>query len=265
MIKELIVDIDNRFNEVFPSFDSFNRKFSLGSCLIDIFHSYLLFHCSNRQSDQSIKSHIYLLDNIAIKSLLDPSYALIVSNASIKNTATSISHVHIHNKPVIKMIHHVVNIITMEAKLFAIRCDINQATALPGISNIVVLTDSIHTARRIFDYLLHPFQIHVVAISAKLRIFFSKNHDNSIEFWECSSCCKWPLHKVVNEETKQFHPCSQYPCKSLWDFRKKNKCDNILSLWKITFQASDEKGNHFLKLLDDDNKLLEPTYSKGET
>jgi len=31
----------------------------------------------------------------------------------------------------------------------------------------------------------------------------------------------------------------------------------------MTFQALDEKGNHFLKLLDNDNKLLEPTYSKG--
>jgi len=33
----------------------------------------------------------------------------------------------------------------------------------------------------------------------------------------------------------------------------------------MTFQVSDKKGNHFLKLLDDDNKPLEPTYSKGGT
>ena len=138
----------------------------------------------------------------------NPSYTLVVSNTSIKNnTATSISHVHVHNKPIIKMIHHVVNVTTTKAKLFAIRYGINQATALPGISNIAVLMDSIHAARRIFDYSLYPFQIHVVAISAELRIFFSKNHDNSIEFWECPSHCKWSLHKVVNEETKQFHLC----------------------------------------------------------
>jgi len=31
----------------------------------------------------------------------------------------------------------------------------------------------------------------------------------------------------------------------------------------MTFQASDEKGNYFLELLDDDNKPLEPIYSKG--
>ena len=128
------------------------------------------------------------------------------------------------------MIHHVVNVTTTKAKLFAIRYGINQATALPGISNIAVLMDFIHAARRIFDYSLYPFQIHVVAISAELRIFFSKNHDNSIEFWECPSHCKWSLHKVVNEETKQFHLCPQYPCKLSWDFSKKNKYNNILSL-----------------------------------
>jgi len=31
----------------------------------------------------------------------------------------------------------------------------------------------------------------------------------------------------------------------------------------MTFQASNEKGYHFLDLLDDNNKPLEPTYSKG--
>ena len=29
------------------------------------------------------------------------------------------------------------------------------------------------------------------------------------------------------------------------------------------FQASDLKGNHFLDLLDNDNKIIEPTYAKG--
>jgi len=33
----------------------------------------------------------------------------------------------------------------------------------------------------------------------------------------------------------------------------------------MTFQISDKKGNHFLKLLDNDNKSLEPTYSKDRT
>jgi len=36
-IRSPIVDIDNRFNEVFPSFDPYNSEFSPGSRIIDIF------------------------------------------------------------------------------------------------------------------------------------------------------------------------------------------------------------------------------------
>jgi len=31
----------------------------------------------------------------------------------------------------------------------------------------------------------------------------------------------------------------------------------------MTFQASDIKGRHFLDLVDSDNNVLEPVYSKG--
>ena len=31
----------------------------------------------------------------------------------------------------------------------------------------------------------------------------------------------------------------------------------------MSFQASDEKGHHFLELLNNDNNPLEPTYSKS--
>ncbi len=77
---------------------------------------------------------------------LTPFYALVVTDASIKNNmATSIVHVHIYNKSVIKTIHHTVNIITTEAELFTIRCRINQATNMPGISKIVIVTDMLYT------------------------------------------------------------------------------------------------------------------------
>jgi len=45
-------------------------------------------------------------------------------------------------------------------ELFAIKCSINQATNHNVISKIIVITDSIHTARKIFDPSSHPFQKH---------------------------------------------------------------------------------------------------------
>ena len=66
-------------------------------------------------------------------------------DTSIKNNiTTSIIHIHVCNKPIIKTTHHVINITTTKAELFAIRCGINQATNIPDIAQIIVITDLLH-------------------------------------------------------------------------------------------------------------------------
>ena len=134
-IKGPIVDMDNKFNKVFPSFSPFNHKFSPRNRLIDIFPNCFSFHLSNRSNNQDVKSRLRCLDNITIQALLDPHSAIVVSNSSIKNqVTTSISHIHSYDKPVIKTIHHAVRVTSTEAKLFAIRCGIIQATHLPHVN-----------------------------------------------------------------------------------------------------------------------------------
>jgi len=91
---------------------------------------------------------------------VDPRTAVIVSDVSIKNqVATFITHIHVHDNPVIKTLHHTINVTSTEAKLFAIRCGLNQATQLNSIERIIVIMDSIHTAKRIFDSSIHPYQV----------------------------------------------------------------------------------------------------------
>jgi len=60
-----------------------------------------------------------------------------------------------------------------EVELFVIRCGINQATHLSNVNQIVVIMDSIHVAKRIFDSLSHSYQLYSSAISCELRDFFS--------------------------------------------------------------------------------------------
>jgi len=67
----------------------------------------------------------------------------------------------------------------------------------------------------------------------------------------------------VDRETKQFHCTPLFPCKSFWDFSKKSECDNIIKNWKMTFQASDLKGCHFLDLVDNDDNPIKPSYANG--
>jgi len=105
-----------------------------------------------------------------------PSMAIVVTDASIKNDiATSISHVHLVNRPLIKTVHHAAFVTSMEAELFAIRCGINQAYTKENVSKIVVITDSIHAAKKIFNSKSHPYQTHTTAILSKLCQFFNIN------------------------------------------------------------------------------------------
>ena len=142
-----------------------------------------LFYPYIKYKDDNLKDHTNQLNDINIMALVNHSYALIILDVGIKNNiATSITHVHICDKPIVKIVHHVVNITSTESELFAIRCGINQATNLPGISKIIVIINSIHMARLIFNSSVYSSQVYLAAISKELRMFFIMNNDNSIEF-----------------------------------------------------------------------------------
>ena len=185
----------------------------------------------------------------------------------LASKTTSLLWLHIYIKPtsipLIRTVHHAVFITSSEAELFAMRCGINQACNKDNISKIIVITDSIHAAKCIFDSSTHPLQLHSVAILSELWLFFNKSQSNSIEFWKCSSHLKWRFHKDVDKDTKSFKPTPVFPCKISWDYCWKWISDNIINQWKMQFQASDSKENNFLDLLDNDFNSIEPSYIRG--
>ena len=120
-IKGSIIDANNRLNGILKFFDLFNHKFSLGNRLVDLFSSHFFF-LSNKKSIKSRKSHLYKLNKVVFNASTDSKSTVIILDTSIKNSiVTSILHIHIHNSLVIKTIYHITNIISTEAKLFAIR------------------------------------------------------------------------------------------------------------------------------------------------
>ena len=132
-----------------------------------------------------------------------------------------------------------------------------------SILTIIIVTNSIYTANKIFDPSSHPFQKHVVSILKELCSFFSYHPDNYIEFWECLSHFKWHFHKAIDSETKSFRLTPTYPSKLSWDFSRKLECDDLANRWKMIFQASDLKSNQFLDLMNGNNKPLELSHIKG--
>ena len=57
-------------------------------------------------------------------------------------------------------------LMSLPLKLSSLQLNVesNQAIAIPNIKYIFI-TDSLHVAKRIFDLLLYPYQIHSAAIS----------------------------------------------------------------------------------------------------
>jgi len=81
--------MDNKFNEVFPAFDLHNKKISPSSWIINIFPSRFSFYSSNKCSKNNLIAHSHQLDELTIISSSDPSYALAVTDASIKNNVVT--------------------------------------------------------------------------------------------------------------------------------------------------------------------------------
>ena len=153
--------MDDKHNQFLPSFSFFNKEFKPGNRLIDLFSDCFSFHFQFSNT----KKHIEKLDEITLRASSNPSSTIIVSNASIKNhVATSISHIHSYNKPVVKTMHRVINVTTTEAKLFVIHCGINQAVANSDINHLVIITSSLHATKRIFDSSVYPYQIYSATI-----------------------------------------------------------------------------------------------------
>jgi len=103
--------MDNRYNKVFPSFDPLNTEFSPSSYIINVFPSCFSFYSFTKSNGNNLENHAYQLNDIAITSSLDHSHTLIISNGGIKsNVAISITHIHVHDRPIIKTIHHAASI-----------------------------------------------------------------------------------------------------------------------------------------------------------
>jgi len=169
------------------------------------------------------------LDEIVLQTSSSPYTAFVITDASIKNNiATSILHIHSMNSSLTKTVHHASFVTSTEAKLFAIRYGINQACSKNNISKIIVITDSIYAAKKIFDSDSHPYQLHSIAILRELQEFFNSNPNNTIEFWECPSCLKWRFHRDIDKDSKSFYPTPSYSCKTSWDFCKKANSDDII-------------------------------------
>ena len=146
------------------------------------------------------------LDKILNEFSLDPKTTFIISDTSIKNNVTtSISHIYNGHNIIAKILHYTTNIIFIEVEIFSIRYEINQAVQVSNIKQIIIITNTISAIKHIFNLFSYSFYLHSITVFQDLKAFFNKNSKNSnniIFFWDCSSSNKWPPYLADDKETK---------------------------------------------------------------
>ena len=84
-------------------------------------------------------------------------------------------------------------------ELFAIRLGVSKATSM-DIEHIILITDSLGSARRSVDLSVHSRQAHSLAVCSALRSFFCSGSSYRIEFWNYPSNAEWSLHQMVHND-----------------------------------------------------------------
>jgi len=161
------------------------------------------------------------------------------------------------------MLYHAVNITTIEAELFTIRYGSNQIVQIPNSSCIIVITDTLCVVQKNLISSSIPINSNWL-LSQKISDCFSRNiHLIPLNFGIVLVMKNGLFMHLWIMIWKKFNLIPLFPCKTSWDFNKKEESDSIIRQWHMNFQASGLKGKQFLNLLNDDLTDIEPLYTKG--
>jgi len=157
-IKSSIIDINNWLNKVFSFFDSLNKENFSDFYLVNTFSNYFSFHSVNWKDSNILTTYCNRLENIYENSLINQDIILIISDISIKNNvATLVSYIHRDQEIIAKSVHYIMNITSIEAKLFIIRYRINHTIYLQDITCITIITDTIPDTKHIFNMSIYLY------------------------------------------------------------------------------------------------------------
>ena len=157
-IKSSIIDSNNWLNKIFSAFDKLHKELSSSFRLVDNFSNHYSFHTVNWKNTEVKNAHLHFLDKIFDDFLSNPDTVLVISDVCVKNkVATLISYIHQSRNIIAKTIYYAIDVTSTKAELFSIKCGINQAIQVSNAENIIVITNTIHTTRQIFDSFSYPY------------------------------------------------------------------------------------------------------------
>jgi len=136
-----------------------------------------------------------------------------------------------------------------DAELFAIRLSIAKATNM-AIECIILITDSLESARQAVDPFVHPGQAHSLAVCSALRSFLSQDYDYRIESWNCPSNAEWFLHQLVHNDVTNTRVATGLHPATLINFLYSKSVISCMDIWRTFFDHPTVQDQHTLPLRD---------------
>ena len=152
-------------------FNSLNAEATLDCRLLDNFSDRISFYHCNRSSLNNCNTHLESLDHLCLKASSSSSTLVVVTDASVipPRNIQAVSAAHFW-----RLGHQVSSSKTPagrttapNAKLFAIRLGVSKATSM-DIERIILITDSLGSARRSVNPSVHSGQAHSLVVCSAL-------------------------------------------------------------------------------------------------
>ena len=166
-------------------FDLLHTKTTSGCRLLDSLLDCISFYPYNHSSLRDYKTHLQSLDHFCLEAFSFSFTLVVVTDASVipSRYIQAVSAMHIWNlgQQISFSKTLASRTTTPDAELFAIRLDIAKVTSM-AIEHIILITDSLGSARQAVDLSVYPKQAYSLAICSALRLFFSQGHSYRIDF-----------------------------------------------------------------------------------
>ena len=262
-LKGLLLNTEAFLLNFTESFDSLDAKTILDCRLLDNFSDHIFFHYCNRLNLSGCKTYLQSLNYLYLKASSSFFTLVVVTDVSVISSrciqAVSVTYIWSLGQQILFSKALAGKTTAFDTELFTIRLDIAKATSI-DIKCIILITDSLGSARQAVDPSVHPGQAHSLAVCSALRLFFSQGHGYRIDFWDCPSKAEWSLHQLVhNDVTNTRVSAGPHPATSI-DFLRSKSVISCLDTWRTSFNRPTIQGRHFLPLRDRNRRFLQPSW-----
>jgi len=191
-LKSPIKDVNKCLNGVRECFNPLFPLFSLGSRVVDYFPSRFSFHSPPSSSDEDLYHHLQNLNQAFRSFQTTPHNITIIADGSIKKSqvATAVTHIWLEHSIVQRLQANSINVTSIEAELMAIYLGLIPAIEEENVHNIIVITDFIAAAKKVFESKTNSLQNMFIPVTLAIDSFFRKDGRNKIQFWFCPSKAK---------------------------------------------------------------------------